>query len=286
MGQKADLVKKIIKSPDFWVRLDAVGTGVAVGVEAGLLVVGSMLPAVPFLLGALGVAAAIGLGGCALYSLYVGATGTWDFLKNAHHDVYHGDKPRQAKPAKPETTLIDRLAHHPRVYPFAKKIAETNVGKKILNSGVGKKLRYGLTQGQRDIFMVSLNTKGSLFVGGGAMTFIVMHIMALPVITFSGVVTTATAIASFYAAKSMFDISCSTRVLIKHIRQKRAEKKAAKEAAKNPSVAPVLVPAPQPAMPVPIITPAFEKAVAPAQVPPPALPPPSSQPNRPPSPGQ
>lgn len=261
-GTKKEFVKKVVKSADFWVRVDAIGTGVAVGTESVLLGIGACLPAVPFLLTGLGLVAAVGLGACALYSLFIGTTGTWAFLKDAHHDVFHSDKPRPARPEKQQSTFIDRLAHHPRIYPFAKKLAETKPGAKLVNSGLGKKLRYGLTQAQRDIFMVSLNTKGSLFVGGTAATYMVMHVLALPALTLHGIITAPMAIAALYASKSTFDITCSMKVLFRHIRKKIAEKKAKCAAAKTsaPVPVPVPVPVPAPAGPAPTVTPAFDKA--------------------------
>ena len=267
MGTKKDFIKKAVRSPDFWVRVDAIGTGVSVATESVLLGIGACLPAVPFVLGVIGVGAAIALGSCALYSLYVGATGTWDFLKETHHDTFHADKPKAQKSEKPESTIIDRLAHHRFIYPIAKKIADTKPGRAFVNSKLGQKMRYGLTQKQRDIFMVSLNTKGSLFTGGAAVTYIVMHTLALPVLTLGAMLTAPIAVATLWACKSTFDITCSMTVLFKHLRQKRADKKAAKHGKEQtPVVAPVTVPAPvpqpAPAAPLPVVTPAFETAAA------------------------
>jgi hypothetical protein len=287
MGTKKDFIKKIVKSPDFWVRFDAISTGVSVSVESGLLVAGAFLPAVPFMLGALAIAGACVLGSCSLYSLFIGVKGTWEFLKDAHHDTFRADKPKPPKSDRPKSTPIDRIAHHHLVYPLAKKIAATKLGRKLVDSGIGKKLRYGLTQQQRDIFMVSLNTKGSLFTGGAAMTYIVMHMLALPALTLAGVVTVPVFIASLYAGKSAFDITQSSRVLVKHLRNWRAEKKEKKEAANKPSPAPAQVPAPVPqASPAAAsATPAFDKAAAPvekkpevAPAPPVIAPPPAKPP--------
>jgi hypothetical protein len=263
MGTKKDFIKKIIKSADFWVRVDAISTGFSVGAESVLIGIGATLPAVPFMLGALGMMAAVALGSCAAYSLYVGATGTWDFLKDAHRETFHPDKPRPEKPEKANATPAERLAHHPKIYPIAKKLADTKLGKKFVNSGVGKRLRYGLSQAERDMFMVSLNTKGSLFVGIAAVTYIVMHTMALPVLTIGAAVTAPVVIAGLWACKSTFDITCSTKVLIKNIREKRRKKKEAKQAEQKP--APVPAPTPAPAAPVPVAAPAFEKAAAPEE---------------------
>ena len=274
MGTKKDFIKKIVKSADFWVRVDAISTGVSVGAESVLLGIGACLPAVPFLLGALGMAAAVALGSCAAYSLYLGATGTWDYLKDAHRETFHPEKPKRPAQEKPTSTPIDRLAHHPRIYPLAKKIAEIKPVKKFLDSGIGKKLRYGLTQAQRDLFMVSLNTKGSLFVGVAAVTYIVMHTMALPALTLGAVVTAPIAIAALWACKSTFDITCSVRVLVKNLRERSRQKKAARQAQQQPAPAPAPAPSPAPATPAPVATPAFEKAAAAAEkkseAPPPA----------------
>jgi hypothetical protein len=263
MGTKKDFIKKIVKSADFWVRVDAISTGFSVGLESVLLGIGATLPAVPFMVGALGMLAAVGLGSCAAYSLYIGATGTWDFVKEKFHETFRAGKPVSVKPDKRESTPVDRLAHHKRIYPLAKKIAETKLGKKLVNSRLGKMLRYGLTQPQRDLFMVSLNTKGSLFVGVAAVTYIVMHTLALPVLTLGAAVTAPVAIAALWACKSTFDITCSTKVLIKNIRERRRKKKEAKQA-QGQQPAPVPAPSPAPAVPVPAAAPAFEKAAAPA----------------------
>ncbi len=268
MGTKKDFIKKIVKSPDFWVRFDAISTGVSVSVESGLLVAGAFLPAVPFMLGALAIAGACVLGSCSLYSLFIGVKGTWEFLKDAHHDTFRADKPKPPKSDRPKSTPIDRIAHHHLVYPLAKKIAGTKLGRKLIDSGIGKKLRYGLTQQQRDIFMVSLNTKGSLFTGGAAMTYIVMHMLALPALTLAGVVTVPVFIASLYAGKSAFDITQSSRVLFKHLRNWRAEKKKKKEATNQPIPAPVPAPVPQASPTVAATAPAasaFDKAAAPIE---------------------
>jgi hypothetical protein len=266
MGTKKDFIKKIVKNPDFWVRFDAISTGVSVSVESGLLVAGAFLPAVPFLLGALALAGASVLGTCALYSLFIGVKGTLEVLKDTWHDTFRPGKPKPLKSDKPKSTPIDRIAHHRLVYPWAKKIAQTKLGKRLVNSNIGQKLRYGLTQQQRDIFMCSLNTKGSLFTGGAAMTYIVMHMLSLPALTLGGIATVPVFIASLYAGKSAFDITQSSRVLFKHIRNWRAERKKKKGAAKTP--APVPVPAPQPApAPVPVLVAAsaFDKAAAPVE---------------------
>lgn len=275
MGTKKDFIKKIVKSADFWVRVDAISTGVSVGAESVLLGIGACLPAVPFLLGALGMAAAVALGSCAAYSLYLGATGTWDYLKEAHRENFHPEKPRPPAHEQKKSTPVDRLAHHPRIYPLAKKIAETGPVKKFLNSGIGKKIRFGLTQPQRDLFMVSLNTKGSLFVGVAAVTYIVMHTLALPVLTLGAALTAPVAIAALWACKSTFDITCSARVLVKNLRERRRQKKAAKLAQKQPAPVPAPAPPPAPAAPAPVAAPAFDKAAAAekkSETPPPAPP--------------
>jgi hypothetical protein len=121
-----------------------------------------------------------------------------------------------------------------------------------------------------------------LFVGGTAMTYIVMHTLALPAITLGAAITAPVAIAALYASKSAFDITCSMRVLFKHIREKRAAKKTAKAkgAEAQPATAPVPAAQPAPAnMPAPL-QPSFAESAAPKETPPapppakPTVPPP------------
>ena len=112
MGTKKDFIKKLIKSPDFWVRFDAISTGVAVSVESGLLVAGALLPTVPFALGALAIGGAGVLGTCALYSLFIGVKGTLEVIRDAHREIFNPTRPKPVKTEKPNT-ILERLAHHP-----------------------------------------------------------------------------------------------------------------------------------------------------------------------------
>ncbi|TAL40284.1 MAG: hypothetical protein EPN97_00095 [Alphaproteobacteria bacterium] len=227
MGKKSDLFKKIIKSPDFWVRFDAVCTGVAVLTEAAVLAMYGV-PAAPLLLAIGGAIAAPLLAGAALYSLYIGATGTWDFVKSAWRDVYNKPAPKDEKQG---LGLRQWLKENPVTGPPVKKMLAWKPVRNFLdNTRLGRKVRDGMTQQERNFFMTGLNIKGSLFVGGSAAAYIVMHTIALPAFTVSAALTTAVAVACFYAGKAAFDITCSTKVLVRTIREKIAARKARIEA--------------------------------------------------------
>lgn len=227
MGKKAELVKKIVKSPDFWVRLDAVGTGVAVLAEAAVLAIYGV-PAAPLLLAIGGAIAAPLLAGAALYSLYIGTTGTWDFVKSAWREVYNRPAPKDEKQG---LGLREWLKENKVTGPPVKKVLAWKPVRNFLdNTKLGRMMRDGMTQQERNFFMVGLNIKGSLFVGGSAAAYIVMHTIALPAFTIGAALTTAVAVACFYAGKAAFDITCSTKVLVRTIREKIAARKARIEA--------------------------------------------------------
>jgi hypothetical protein len=290
LGKKAELVKSIVKSPDFWVRADAIGTGVAVTAEGVLL--GLYLHALPVLLGVAAAGASAALVGCGLYSLYVGTTGTASFIKKTYQHVFN-KAAAPAAPKPPRPTLLQRLARSKPFKPLVAKLSQKPLVKKFLDSPIGK-LRGGLTQPQRDLFMVSLNLKGSLFVGGTAAVYLAMRMMALPAVHLAGLVTAATAVASYYVVKSLFDIVCGAKVLFRHFRERRAAKKAAKQKARTgakpdakPGASPVPAPAqePAPAAKAPASGPqqAFAKSGAPEESKPAPPAPPSAPPPKPPA---
>ncbi|MEZ0223852.1 MAG: hypothetical protein ACAH83_04805 [Alphaproteobacteria bacterium] len=227
MGKKTDLFKKIVKSPDFWVRFDAICTGVAVLTEAAVLAMYGV-PAAPLLLAIGGAIAAPLLAGAALYSLYIGTTGTWDFVKSAWREVYNRPAPKAEQQG---LGLRQRLKDNPVTGPVVKKVLAWKPVRNFLdNTKAGRMVRDGMTQHERNFFMVGLNIKGSLFVGGSAAAYIVMHTIALPTFTISAALTTAVAVACFYTGKAAFDITCSTKVLVRTIREKIAARKARIEA--------------------------------------------------------
>jgi hypothetical protein len=227
MGKKNDLFKKVIKSPDFWVRFDAVCTGVAVLTEAAVLAIYGV-PAAPLLLAIGGAIVAPLLAGAALYSLYIGATGTWDFVKSAWREVYNRPAPQGEKQG---LGLRQWLKENPVTGPPMKMMLAWKPVRNFLdNTKFGRLFRDGMTQHERNFFMTGLNIKGSLFVGGSAATYIVMHTIALPTFTISAALTTAVGVACFYAGKAAFDITCSTKVLVRTIKEKVAARKARIEA--------------------------------------------------------
>lgn len=249
MGIKVTFVKKVLKSPNFWVRQDSLGTGVALIAEG--VTMGIYLSSMPLLAAALSVIAAPVLIGCGLYCLSTGLTGQWSFVKKTYREVFNkAASPKEAN----QLPWSQKLKQLPIVKTLGQKISGTKLFKKFMATRLGQKIQSGLTPPQHDIFMTSLNLKGGLVVGGGAAAFIFTRVTALSAITLGGIATPAIAIASYYLGYSIFGACVNSRVLFRAIRSYRASKKSAAAAKKQG------VMSPQPSAPLPsALTPEFQK---------------------------
>jgi hypothetical protein len=235
------------KDHDIRVRSSAIGGGLLLAAESGVIVLG----AAAYIPALLGVAAGVSflLAAAALYVTYAGVTGFISSAKAMKARIQNKPAPESGK------GLINRITS----IPLVKKIAEHPVTQKIANHPFRKKYIHGPSQRFKDGLMalVTLN--------GAATATLGVPVLMLATLA-QGITLFSTAIALYMASMTLgavVDLFSSIKVLKRVIQGKKMEYTSSQQSAASAQPA-VALNAEAPALATATVKPEFTAAATPA----------------------
>lgn len=208
--------KELANDHDFWVHTIALKGGASTIVMAGVIGI-SYVVSLPFIVGAIGLAACCGGIGLGLYGIAVAAHTTFDKLRDLYAEIIKGEEPKVKAPIKP---WADRLAENPRI----QRLMQKPLAQKFLNSRTWK-MTYRLTREPQELLLTALALKGSIFWGALSATVLATNIVILPVVAVGSLVTLTTVLAAGSVLSSIYGVYLSTSSLVRHMKQKKTIEK-------------------------------------------------------------
>lgn len=211
----------LIKDSKFWSRFNAIPNGVifiAQGVAGAIFLVAAA-PLIPQVLGIAGCAALAGIG---LYGIGYGFPRAWQSM--------------EALCTRSFPTFNPLKKIREPVQAFARKISQTPLAKKVLNSRLAGLRPQLKTERQQDMFLAALTLEGASAAAVTCAVLIAPHVMALPAITIAGGIVMAGAF--WTIGTCVFDVYCAGKTLFQAYRAGKQEKKMKAQASKPAASAP------------------------------------------------